>query len=117
MENNEFLMLLIDMNTKPTYLNKDNFEEIYQNLNSRDFFNAYDTETDDHRHDKYLNNIDPDINYHCNDTCKYTLNIDDIKNCKDELTIMNFNIRSLRKNFTNLENLLSDFNCKLHIIS
>ena len=79
MDNNEFLLLLLDMNTKPTYLNKDNYEQIYHNLNKKDFFNISDIETDNHRHDKYINNIDTDINYLCNDTCKYTINIDNIK--------------------------------------
>ena len=116
MDNTEFILLLLDIFTKPTYLNKDNFELIYHNLNNKDFFNMSDTETDNHRHDKYLDGIDPDINYYCNDICNYTINIDKITNCKDELTIMNFNIRSIKKNFSNLEHLLSGLNCKLHII-
>ena len=116
MDNSEFILLLLDIFTKPTYLNKDNFEQIYQNLNNKDFFNMSDTETDNHRHNKYLDGIDPDINYYCNDICNYTINIDKITNCKDELTIMNFNIRSIKKNFSNLEHLLSGLNCKLHII-
>ena len=115
MDNRDFLLLLLDIFTKPTFLNKDNFEKIYHNLNDKDFFNTSDIETDDHRHDKYLDSIDPDINYYCYDTCNYTINTDKI-NCKDELTIMNFNIRSIKRNFSNLELLLSGFNCKLHII-
>ena len=116
MDNNEFILLLLDIYAKPTYLNRDNFQKVYHNLNNKEFFNITDTDTDNHRNDKYLNNIDPDINYDCNDTCDYTLNIDNIINCKNELTIMNFNICNIKKNFANFEHLLSGFNCKLHII-
>ena len=37
MDYNEFLMLLIDIYTKPTYLNKDNFMQVYENLNDKQF--------------------------------------------------------------------------------
>ena len=40
MDNNEFIMLLLDMYTKPTYLNKDNIKQIYIKLKGKEFFNA-----------------------------------------------------------------------------
>ena len=116
MDNDEFLMLLLDIFRKPTYLNKDNFMLVYEKLNDKQFFNINNTDDDNHRHNKYLNSIDPDINYNSNDTCNYIINTEDIKNPTNELTIMTFNIRSIKKNFSNFEHLLSGFKCKLHII-
>ena len=79
------------------------------------FFNIKDD--NDFRQDRYLNNIDPDMNYMSSDTCNYTINADNIiTKSTDELTIMNFNIRSIKKNFSDFEQLLSGIKCKIHII-
>ena len=37
LDNNDFMILLLDMNTKPTYLNRHNFKQVFNNLNSKDF--------------------------------------------------------------------------------
>ena len=62
MDDNEFIMLLFDIYAKPTYLNKENFTEIYEKLNDKQFFNITDTDIDNHKNDKYPNSIDPGIN-------------------------------------------------------
>ena len=118
-DNNDFLMLLLDIFSKATFLNKDNFQEVYNNLNSNDFFSIdSDSNNDsDSTQDKHLNNIDPDINYTNNDTCNYIINTEHISvKSTDELIIMNFNIRSIKKNFSNFEQLLCGFTHKIHII-
>ena len=53
--------------------------------NDKHFFNITDTDIDNNKNNKYLNSIDPDINYNCNDICNYTINTEGIKNSKDEL--------------------------------
>ena len=66
---------------------------------------------------KHLNDIDPDLNYLFNDTCDYTYNTEEIKvNSSDGLTMVTFNIRSIKKNFDNFEQLLCRLKCKIHII-
>ena len=67
LDNDEFIMLLLDMYTKPLFLNKNNINNVYTRLNHKDFFNITDDENT--RQDKYLNNIDPDLNYIPNDMC------------------------------------------------
>ena len=71
LDNNKFHMLLMDMYTKPTYLNKDNIETTYTKLKDRQFYNPKDNALDnnDRKLDKQLNDIDPDLNYLFNDTC------------------------------------------------
>ena len=70
------MILLLDMKIKQTYLNRHNFQQVFNNLNSKDFFKTEDD--NDCTKDSYLNNIDPDINYISNDTCNYTINVEDI---------------------------------------
>ena len=96
LDNNDFMMLLLDMNTRATYLNKNNFQQVYTNLNSNNFFSC-DSDNDSNRTQvKYLDYIDPDINYSSNDTnCSFIINSEDfVVKSTDELIIMNFNIRS-----------------------
>ena len=115
LDNNEFLLLLLDIYSVPTYLNKDNFEQVYSNLNDKLFFQTTDNE--EHRHDKFLNSIDPDLNYSVNDICKYTINPETITmTSTEQLTLMTFNIRSIKKNFDNFLHLICSMNCKIHII-
>ena len=101
LDNDEFIMLLLDMYTKPLFLNKNNINNVYTRLNHKDFFNITDDENT--RQDKYLNNIDPDLNYIPNDICVYTTDTDEIvTKSPNELTMMTFNIRSIKKTLTTL---------------
>ena len=115
LEQEEFLMLLLDMNVQPVYLNKDNFQRIYTDLHSIDFFKTIDA--DEITHNRYLNEIDPDINHPTIDTCNYIIDTNNlsIKSSK-ELVMMTFNIRSIKKNFDNFTKLLSSITVKVHII-
>ena len=112
----DFILFLLEMNTKPTYLNKENFQKVFASLSEKEFFNTTDDNNNDHKQDQYLNSIDADINFIANDTCNYIINVEEITNTNGELTMMTFNIRSIRKNFSNFEHLVSNFKCKLHII-
>ena len=115
LDNNEFNLLLLDIYTKPLYLNKENIESVYIKLKDKNFFNIEDT--DNFRQDKYLDDIDPDLNFFSNDTCNYTIDTDHIVNkSSNELAMMTFNIRSMKKNFNNFVHLLCQLNCKIHII-
>ena len=115
LDNDEFFMLLLDIFSKPTYLNIDNIKNVYIKLKGKDFFKTeYDN---DNKQDKYFDNIDPDLNYFDNDICDYIVDTDDINfQPSNELTMMTFNIRSIKKNFNNFEQLLSRFKSKIHII-
>ena len=102
--------------TKPTYLNKDNIKQIYIKLKGKEFFintsNDNDTKTD-----KYYNKIDPDLNYFANDSCDYTIDSDNIVlQSVNDLTMMTFNIRSIKKNFDDFSQLLDRLKSKIHII-
>ena len=117
LDNEEFYMLLLDMFSEPSYLNKENFQQIYAKLNNVNFFNCPDASNDPEKN-KYLNEIDPDQNFHTIDSCNYIIDIGSIsiKSTK-ELTMMTFNIRSLKKNLNNYVNqILSKLNCKVHVI-
>ena len=106
LEQEEFLMLLLDMNVQPVYLNKDNFQRIYTDLHSIDFFKTI--YADEITHNRYLNEIDPDINHPTIDTCNYIVDTNNlsIKSSK-ELVMMTFNISSIKKNFDNFTKLFS----------
>ena len=115
LEDREFFLLLLDMYEQPTYLNENNFQEVFMNLKKDEFFKIPNnfSSTDN----KYLHSIDPDTNFHSRDTCEYTIITDDIKvRTPHDLAVMTFNIRSLRKNFHNLTNLLSRIKSKIHVI-
>ena len=91
LDNDEFIFLLLDIFAKPLYLNKDNFQQVYTKLNATEFFES--TNKKDTYNDKYLDNIDPDINYKVDDTCNYIVNTNEIKaNTSKELTMVTFNI-------------------------
>ena len=94
LDNDEFHMLLLDMNTKPIYLNKDNIKNVYIKLKGKDFFmTEHDT---DNTQDKYFDKIDPDLNYFINDSCDYVVDTDDIiLKTSNELTMMTFNMYSI----------------------
>ena len=110
-----FFMLLMDLYEKPTFINQNNYQQVFMRLKNDNFFNAINI--DDCIEDKYLDEIDPDSNYHTNDTCNYTITTDDIKvKTPHDLALMTFNIRSLRKNFKNFTNLLGRINSKIHVI-
>ena len=115
LDNNDFILLLMDIFTKPLYLNKDNFQQVYTKLNQTDFFKS--TREDDIYNDKYLESIDPDINYKVDDTCDYILDTTAIKaNTSKEVTMINFNIWSIKKNFNNFVDLLCTIKYKIHVI-
>ena len=119
LDNNNFHMLLMEIYTKPTYLNKDNIETTYAKLKDRHFYNPKETaaNNNDHKPDKQLNDIDPDLNYIFHDTCDYTYNTEDIKvNSSEGLAMMTFNICSIKKNFDNFVDLIFRLECKIHII-
>ena len=114
LDNNDFNLLLLDIYTKPLYLNKENIESVYIKLKDKNFYNIGDTEN--FRQD-HLDDIDPDLNFLSNDTCNYTIDTDHIVNkSSNELIMMTFNIRSIKKNFNNFVQLLCRLNCKIHII-
>ena len=39
------MLLLLEINTGATYLNKDNFQQVYNNLNNNNFF-SFDSDSD-----------------------------------------------------------------------
>ena len=93
LDNDEFIFLLLDIFTKPLYLNKDNFQQVYTKLNETDFFESTNTNDTYNDNDKYLDSIDPDINYKVDDTCDYLIDTKTIKaNTSKELTMITFNI-------------------------
>ena len=115
LEEREFFMLLLDLYEKPTYINKNNYQQVFMRLKNENFFDI--NFNSDRAENKYLNDIDPDSNYHNNDTCDYTITTDDIKvKTPHDLALMTFNIRSLKKNFKNFTNLISRINSKIHVI-
>ena len=91
LDNDEFIMLLLDIYTKPTYLNNDNIKNVYIKLKGKDFFKTeYDN---DDKKDKYFDKIDPDINFFFNDSCDYIIDTDDIIfQQSSELNMLTFNI-------------------------
>ena len=115
LDNDEFYMLLLEMYTEPIYLNKENFQQIYIKMKDVDFFSELDD--NDSKESRYLNDIDPDSNYHSKDSCKYAIETSKIvtKSSK-ELTMVTFNIRSIKKNFKSFVNLLKTFTFKMHVI-
>ena len=117
LSNKDFSLLLLELNEKPLYINKNNFQEIYtQLIKSGDFFtipSIYEQE----ENNNYLDDIDPDLNFKMNDTCDYTIDTDKIKVTSiSDLAMMTLNIRSIRKNFKNFTQLLSRIKAKIHII-
>ena len=115
LEEDEFFMLLLDLYEKPTYIDKNNYQQVFMRLKNDNFFNI--TTNHDDIEDRYLNDVDPDSNYQADDTCDYTITTDDIKvKSPHDLALMTFNIRSLKKNFNNLTNMLGRINSKIHII-
>ena len=115
LEDNEFFMLLLDLYEKPTYIDKNNYQQVFMRLKNDNFFNL--TTNYESTENKYLNEIDPDSNYYASDTCEYTVTTDDIKvKVPHDLALMTFNIRSLKKNFKNFTQMLSRINSKIHII-
>ena len=76
LDNDEFVMLLLEIYTMPAYLNKDNIKQIYIKLKGKEFFNTNDE--NDRERDRYYNEIDPDLNYFANDSCNYTIDSDNI---------------------------------------
>ena len=114
LDDQEFLMLLLEHNTKPTYINRNEFQDIYTILNNSDYFNVANNEDSDN---KYLKDVDPDNQLNHNDTCTYIIDTDEIKiKSTKELVMMTFNIRSIRKNFANFTYLLNRIKNKVHII-
>ena len=76
LEDREFYLLLLDLYEQPSYINKNNFKEVYMKLKKDDFFEVPNNYG--YSNDKYLDDIDPDINFHVNDTCNYTISTDKI---------------------------------------
>ena len=76
LDDDDFSMLLLDMNTKPAHLNTENIKKVYLKLKGQDFFNI--RQDNDSQQDKYFDKIDPDINYFDNDSCDYIIDTDNI---------------------------------------
>ena len=111
----DFYYTVLELSQRPTYINKENFQNVFMQLKDSEFFTMpYNCEIED---DKYLENIDPDNNFKMNDTCDYIIDSDKIvvKSPKD-LAMMTLNIRSIRKNFQYFTDLLSSIKSKIHII-
>ena len=58
LDNDEFLILLLENNTKPTYINRNEFQHIYTTLNNSNFFELHTN--NDEPDSKYLKDVDPD---------------------------------------------------------
>jgi len=101
LDNDEFLILLLENNTKPTYINRNEFQHIYTTLNNSNFFELHTN--NDESDSKYLKDVDPDNYIKHKDTCTYIIDTEEIKiKSTNELVIMTHNIRSVRKNFENV---------------
>lgn len=114
----EFAAEVLEFSSSPTYINKEDFTNLYNTLNDTDFLRkCNDTFLDKENDHTYLNNIDPDVNYLSKDTCNYIIDTENIAlSSSKDFTLMTFNIRSIRKNFNSFTYLLSRLKDKLHAI-
>ena len=113
LNDDEFFMELLDMYYKPIYIDRDNFINVYNQLNSINFF----TTEENKQANCYIDDHDPDIKFKSFDSCEYTIDTEEIQiKSTNELTLATFNIRSIKKNFSNFTTLLSRIKSKIHII-
>ena len=117
LEEREYYMLLLENTAKTAYIDKNDFQNLYINLKNIDFLNTDITMSEETEDNRYLNNIDPDNNYKINDSCSYLVDTNNLKvKTNKQLSMITFNIRSIRTNFENFTYLLNRMNTKIHII-
>ncbi len=115
LDQDEFIMEILDMFCKPTYVNKNNFKNVFSQLNKMNFFKTKEMYNSEPKHD--IDSHDPDVHFNSIDSCEYTIDTEEI-NIKsvNELNLLTFNIRSIKKNFNNFTTLISRITSKIHVI-
>ena len=95
--NDEFYTELLDIFNNPTYINKNNFQKIYDKINKNEFYHIDEYDSTNNT----IDNHDPDLNLRNLDTCEYNIDIEEIvtKSNRKGLVMATFNIRSIKKHF------------------
>ena len=117
LDNKDFYIFCLETkyNTK---LTTNMIKNICHQLNSTSLFEKISYEDDiSEKHDFEGENLDPSKYFDRNDTCKYIFNLGDITWNKKSLSILSFNIRSIRFKFKALVNMISSLDTKVDIIS
>jgi hypothetical protein len=76
--------------------------------------NLFPETTDDHSD---IDKFDPDKNFTFEDNCEYVFNTNTNISNESEISIINFNIRSIRKNFEDFTNLICNSNTNFDVIT
>ena len=115
LDDDEFLLELLDIFYKIPYIDKNYYKKILTKLNKIEFYNTNDN--NEKTTSTGLDHIDPDLNYENFDTCDYKISTDDIIfNPTNQLTMATFNIRSIKKHFDEFTNFLNSVKPKIHVI-
>ena len=105
--NDEFYAELIDIFNNPIYLNRNNFQKIYNKINQKDFYHT--DENSNENKNNTIDNHDPDLNFQSFDSCEYSIDVQEIGvNSKGKgLVMATFNIRSIKKHFLTIYQLIA----------
>ena len=95
--------------------NKNFFETNYKKLFDTELFTEINKL--DNTSDSELDKVDPDQNIHFNQKCSYITSPRLDKSDTPEISVLNFNIRSIRKNFEAFSDLLGVSNNKFDVIT
>ena len=110
LDNLDFNIMLLENTITPIRMDKETYKNIFSTIKDLDLvIKSNDDEN------KYLNDIDPDANFNTIIPSEYIFETHKIP--KSDLTLMTFNIRSIRKNFEKLVDLISQMSQKTHIIT
>ena len=112
LDEEDFHILIMENTESPISINQSDFKNTFNILHKINFLKNINIDNN------YLTDIDPDINFNTIETCDYIIDVKNLpKQSRKELSLMTFNIRSIRKNFENLNYLVSQINHKIHIIT
>ena len=112
LDNTDFHIMLLENTAKPMIIDKEAYKNIFSAI--KDLDQIINTNNDEN---KYLKEIDPDTNFNFNiiQPSNYIFEISKIP--KSDFIVMTFNIRSIRKNFEQLEIMISQMSQKAHVIT
>ena len=118
LDNKEFIITCLEL-INNTDLTTDMVKNICYQLNSTALFEkiSYSTDSDSDKSNVKGDELDPNRYFDRQDTCKYIFNLGDVKWNTKSLSILSFNIRSIRCKFKALTNMLSALKTKIDIIS
>ena len=77
--------------------------------------NLFSETTDEENSD--IDKFDPDKNFVFEDNCEYVFNTNTNISNESEISIINFNIRSIRMNFEKFTDLICNSNTKFDVIT